>query len=540
LNPYLLGSLAVLATTARILGLIGLSVLSGWFLGYIAVMNRRFESVYVALTEVLESVPVISFFPIVLIFFVSGIGGPLGVELAADFLVFTAVVWNIWIGIYQAFKTLPKEMHEVSENYSLGFWQRMNSLYVPFSVPRIAANLFPSFADGFFYIVVSEVFSVGASTYSTFGVGSFLDMEAGAGDLATVAFTMVFTAAVVVAVTLGLREFGKLAVSKYTLDTDTPIMRRGRIRLRYSAVLSHVISKNTLQRLSLYNRRGMARRFSALVEQPPKARGANRYIGWAVLALFLVLLMYGVVETLAKVPVALWGKLVGLTPEVLVNLGFDYLRVGIITAVSLAIAVSLGYYLAVNKRVERILIPLLQIVSSYPAPVYFPLLFLIMLPFVHGALGPLTTEFFVLLLGFVSTFYYVFFSFWMGVKSLPVEYWELMKNLRMGFLQKMRSIILPASLPYLIAGISSTVNSAWGGLMIAEYWPNIVKGTTLEVHHGLMKFIAANTATGNIGYAAWGSLLFGMVVVLYSYFFTKRMMDLARKRYIPEEGVYAA
>jgi len=79
-------------------------------------------------------------------------------------------------------------------------------------------------------------------------------------------------------------------------------------------------------------------------------------------------------------------------------------------------------------------------------------------------------------LGFLSTFYYVFFSFWMGVKSLPQEYWELMKNVGMNFPQRMRYVILPSVFPYLIAGLSSTVNSTWGGLMIGEYWPDIYDG----------------------------------------------------------------
>ena len=59
-----------------------------------------------------------SIFPIVLVIFITNVGGELGVELAADFLVFTAVVWNLWLGEYQAFKTIPKEMVEVADNYN--------------------------------------------------------------------------------------------------------------------------------------------------------------------------------------------------------------------------------------------------------------------------------------------------------------------------------------------------------------------------------------------------------------------------------------
>ncbi|MBP1357526.1 MAG: sugar ABC transporter permease, partial [Sulfolobus sp.] len=105
MNIYLELALATLVTTGRVWLTIGASIISGWFLSYIAIKSKGFENAYISFIEVFESVPVISFFPIALIFFVYKIGGYLGVELAVDFLVFTAVVWNIWVGIYQAYKT---------------------------------------------------------------------------------------------------------------------------------------------------------------------------------------------------------------------------------------------------------------------------------------------------------------------------------------------------------------------------------------------------------------------------------------------------
>jgi ABC-type anion transport system, duplicated permease component len=149
MNPFIFITLAVMATVGRVLGLILFSVVVGWFLAYFSIKSRIFENIFISLVEVFESVPVISFFPIVLIVFITRVGGDLGVELAADFLVFTAVVWNLWMGQYQAYKTVPKEMVEVADNYNFSFWQRLKYIYIPFSIPRIVANLFPSISDGF-------------------------------------------------------------------------------------------------------------------------------------------------------------------------------------------------------------------------------------------------------------------------------------------------------------------------------------------------------------------------------------------------------
>ena len=212
------------------------------------------------------------------------------------------------------------------------------------------------------------------------------------------------------------------------------------------------------------------------------------------------------------------------------------IRIGIFFVFSIFV----GYYLAVNRKAEAAGIPLIESISAYPVPTYFPFIFLAASPFVFSLFGGLTNEVFVLFLGFMSTFYYVFYSFWMGVKAMPSEYSELMKNLNLTFFQKMKLIIMPSTFPYLISGVSSTINSAWGGLMIGEFWPSIIGDKTLTVSNGLMKVIDVATSTGNMDVAAWGSFLFGIIVAVYSILFTRRMMDLARTKYVAEEGIYAA
>lgn len=544
MNDYLLIVLATLATASRVLGLIGLSIVTGWFLGYAAIKDRVFENFYVSMIEVLESIPVVTFFPIVLIFFVEDVGGKLGVELAADFLIFTAVVWNIWMGIYQAYKTVPKEMVEVFENYRLGFLGKLINCYIPFSMPRIAASLFPSAADGFFYITVSEVFSIGTTSFSAFGIGSVIQELISARDFQLVYFALAVMGVMIVGLTLALRELSQLVVARYTLDTDVPIRRRGRLRLRYSARLSAVMSRAPLTRLSVYLRRQRVYTSKEVIPMPveeDRGRGRTlRYIRRGIAAVILAAIVYGVFRTVEGVGLSTWSTLFLSTPSIFLDTAYDYLRVAVITAVSLAIASTVGYYVTVNPKVEKILIPLIQVLSSYPAPLYFPLLFFYSYAGVSSVFGAYTAEFYVLLLGFLSTFYYVFFSFWMGVKSLPQEYWELMKNVGMNFPQRMRYVILPSVFPYLIAGLSSTVNSTWGGLMIGEYWPDIYDGRNLYVTHGLMGLLASFTSRGEIPEVAWGSLVFAVIVVLFSIFFTRRMMDLARTKYVAEEGIYAA
>ena len=128
-----------------------------------------------------------------------------------------------------------------------------------------------------------------------------------------------------------------------------------------------------------------------------------------------------------------------------------------------------------------------------------------------------------------------------GRYSSRSEFTEVIDNHQVSFSTKMRRVIFPSALPYVITGLSSTVNSAWTGITIGEFCPNITpNGPELVAKDGMMYYISANIAAGNIGPAAYISLLFAAVVAIYGIVFTRNLMDLARKKYIVEEGIFAA
>lgn len=553
-------ALATLVTFGRVLLLMLVAVVSGWILGYIAIKNRVFENAYVLFISVFESIPVFSFIPIILIIFIRGLGGSLGVEVAADFLVFTAIVWNIWLGIYQAFKTVPEHLLEVSANYSLGFVDRMRFLYIPFSIPRIAGNIFPSFSDALFYITVSEVFTAGSSSYQAFGIGTIIAQLTAHGDFTGVYYSLFFIAIGVIAFTFLFTNFSKQAIAKYGIDTSIEIHRRKKYYY-----LPHWLSHSS-SRAWYHSLRSQAKGISKLsfnyasklvpqhgsdivpLDVGRTAREHHRrpglktirYLIVSVLSICLIFILYSTAQIIFLVPKDQWINFLVSTPYLLYAMAADYARVLVVTAVSLVLSIFLGYFLTIHKKAMPVSLPLIQIIAAFPAPAYFPLLYAVTLPFFHALGGYASTEFYVLLLCFISTFYYVLFNFWVGIEAIPTEFWELMRNYDLNTFTRLRRVILPATFPYLIAGLSSTINSAWGGLAIVEYWHNIYDNHSLQVHVGMMKIITFNTTNGNIGLAAWTSLLFAIVVIIFGILFTRNLMDLARKRYVVEEGIYQA
>jgi NitT/TauT family transport system permease protein len=260
----------------------------------------------------------------------------------------------------------------------------------------------------------------------------------------------------------------------------------------------------------------------------------------SVVFICLIFILYSAAQIILSVPKDQWINFLVSTPYLLYAMAADYVRVLVVTAVSLVLSIFLGYYLTIHKKAIPVSLPLIQIIAAFPVPAYFPFLYAITLPYFHGILGEASTEFYVLLLCFISTFYYVLFNFWVGIQAIPTEFWELMRNYELKTFTRLRRVILPAAFPYLIAGLSSTINSAWGGLAIVEYWNNIYDHHSLQVQVGMMKIITSNTANGNIGIAAWTSLLFAFVVIIFGILFTRNLMDLARKKYVVEEGIYSA
>ena len=79
--------------------------------GYIAAYNPRIEPWMVAVLDILQSIPVLSFLPPVVLAMVSLIPGhQLGIEMGVILLIFTGQVWNLAFSFYSSLKTIPREM----------------------------------------------------------------------------------------------------------------------------------------------------------------------------------------------------------------------------------------------------------------------------------------------------------------------------------------------------------------------------------------------------------------------------------------------
>ena len=153
--------------------------------GYIAAYNKRVESLMIAALDILQSIPVLSFLPGVMLAMIALIPGrQLGIELGAIVLIFTGQVWNMAFSFYSSLKSIPRELREACAINRFSAWQRFWQLELPFSAIGLIWNSMVSVAAGWFILVVCEMFPVGTRHFRLPGLGSYLQTAANNGDTA--------------------------------------------------------------------------------------------------------------------------------------------------------------------------------------------------------------------------------------------------------------------------------------------------------------------------------------------------------------------
>ena len=87
--------------------------------GYQAAYNRNAERTLMPLLDVLQSVPILSFMPVVLLSFTALFPANLAAEIASIVLIFTSQAWNMTFAWYQSLTTIPTELREGSTIFPL-------------------------------------------------------------------------------------------------------------------------------------------------------------------------------------------------------------------------------------------------------------------------------------------------------------------------------------------------------------------------------------------------------------------------------------
>src|SRR5262245_12522314 len=178
-------------TTLRMLAAMLLSLLFTFTYATVAAKSRRAEAVLIPILDILQSVPILGFISITIVFFMSLAPGlVLGAEFAAIFAIFTSQAWNMAFSFYQSLRTVPEELIEAARCFHFSRWMCFWRVEAPFAMPALVWNMMMSMSGGWFFVVASEAISVGNTTVMLPGIGSYIATAIAERDTAAIGWAI--------------------------------------------------------------------------------------------------------------------------------------------------------------------------------------------------------------------------------------------------------------------------------------------------------------------------------------------------------------
>jgi NitT/TauT family transport system permease protein len=491
--------------------------------GYIAAYNPRLEPWMVAVLDILQSIPVLSFLPPLVLAMVALIPGhQLGIEMGVILLIFTGQVWNLAFSFYSSLKTIPREMIEASRIYRYSAWQRFWQLELPFAAIGLVWNSIVSVAGGWFALIFCETFTMGDRNFQLPGLGSFIQTATNAGNtkallsgIATVILIVVATDQLVWRPLIAWSDKFKFEQVESASRVKSPILEL----LRKSTLLSQLPGRLAARVEEPIFRR-LARTRESRVMRPLDANPSKSTSTgfWVLAAAAGIAIAWAAAQAVYMLSTITWPDLRLL----LEGSAATFLRVNAALLISAAWTIPVGVAIGLNPRLARVVQPLAQIVASVPATAFFPVL-LMGLVRMGGGLGIGSIA--LMLLG---TQWYILFNVIAGAMSIPSDLREVAQLYRFTRWQRWRRLILPGIFPYLITGMITASGGAWNASVMAEY--SHVKDRTLETI-GLGAQIDAATDSGRFPILLLATILISLMVVTMNRLVWRRLYRLAETRY---------
>ena len=210
-----------------------------------------------------------------------------------------------------------------------------------------------------------------------------------------------------------------------------------------------------------------------------------------------------------------WGRLAGAS-------ALTFVRVMAAVALSTAWALPAGVLIGRSPRLSQLLQPVIQVVASFPAPMLFPLVILLLERAGIGlGLGAVA-------LMVLSGQWYILFNVISAVSAIPDQLKDATAVFRLPPLATWRALYVPAAFPALATGWVTAAGGAWNGSIVAEY---LEAGGTLKTTYGLGSLISVATAHANYPLLAGGITLMSLIVVGWNRLVWRAVMRLAQSRY---------
>jgi len=484
--------------------------------GYVAAYNPRAERFMIPLLDILQSIPVLSFLPGVMLAMAALFPGrQLGVEMGAVLLIFTGQVWNIAFSFYASLKSIPREMREAAAIYRFNWWQKFLEIELPYATIGLVWNSMMSVAGAWFFLMACEQFT----DFRLPGLGSYLQSAADSGDTRSILLGIVTMVAVIVLIDQLVWRPVIAWAEKFKIEQvesgDAPQSWVLEF-LRRSRAMAYV-RKSVVRPLG----ERMAQHFAVTDAMPVPARSESAAAIW-VWRVVGVALLGGVGFAVVRVVMILAGLHAGDWRELAMGVGATFLRVNATLLIGALWTIPVGVAIGFSPRLARIAQPLAQIAASVPATALFPVVLLVLIR-LGGGLG--VGSIVLLLLG---TQWYILFNVIAGAMAIPTDLKEAASVFGLRGWERWRKLILPGIFPFLVTGLVTASGGAWNASIVAEYFH--FKGQTYSTV-GVGALISGATDAKNFDMLLAGTIALAAVVVTMNRLVWRRMYRLAETRF---------
>jgi NitT/TauT family transport system permease protein len=478
--------------------------------GYYAATHRA-ERVMIPVLDILQSVPILGFFPIAIVFFVQLTPhSQFGENIASVFLIFTSMAWNMVFGVYESVKTLPGDLKETADTFGVKGTLRFRRVLFPATANRLVYNSILSWTAGWFFLVEAEIFTTNSAALP--GIGSYLSFAARAHNGPE------FLAGIIVLVAL-------IAVLDFAVWRP---LSRWAERFRYDTAPSgeggieaprdpHSRFRRAAAYVTRGVRTGVSRlstpfvQLAAIATRPVRRPSELRKSAVYYLAIGAVLVMSWLIVIAISVAAfqvfsqPIEGSVRHQMELLPLAMGASALRVAAAYGICLAISLPLAIYLCRHQRAARFGMPTVEVIASFPATALFPVIIFELIPYI-------TAEGAAVLMLMTGMMWYLFFNILSGIRSLPPDLEEAARSYGVKGRRFLARVLVPGIFPALITGSITAFGGGWNTLIVAEYLS--VSGSQTLSLTGVGQAIDVGYAMGSPGLPLMAAAIFTLVITV--------------------------
>lgn len=507
-----------LRTTLRMFIALFASFAFSLLIATLAAKSRKAALVILPALDIFQSVPVLGFLTFTVVFFMGLFPGKeSGVECAAIFAIFTSQVWNMTFSVYQSLRTVPNDLYEVSRQFAFSPWQRFIRLELPFATPGLVWNMMMSMSGGWFFVVACEAITVGNTTVSLPGIGSWLALAIARKDIAATAWAVLAMVAVIMLYDLLFFRPIVAWADRFRFE-QTASQKRPRSRV-YDLLRSTRLVPLALLALDSLRACLLLDRLPSLPRLRFKASARfSRATDLLWIALIVLACMAGIFQLSRFI-----GSTLGLE-DVISTFGLGLatlLRVAVLIALASLVWVPIGVWIGLNPRWAERLQPVAQLLAAFPANVLFPFA---VVAIVTLKLNP---DIWLSPLMVLGTQWYILFNVIAGASALPTDLREATRSFHLRGWQWWRRFALPGVFPYYVTGALTAAGGSWNASIVAEA---VSWGNEHLYASGLGAFIAQATEAGDMQRVALGVAVMAIFVVGFNQLLWRPLYGFAERR----------